>query len=184
MKYKILAIQAIITFFILSFQPVSYGTASKAFKVKINDNPISFTISPRIDNGNLILPLREVAELSGFEVMWNPELKTAVCSKSDKIIKVTKDSTYADIDGKKTTLSLPVVIIEGRIFIPADLIQKGMDMDVKLLEKEETVCFFEKKSAAISISGNNNLIVKGSNVIANITTKNEASRVARQAFCQ
>jgi hypothetical protein len=91
----------------------------------INGENILLDVSPFIQNGRTMVPLRFISESMGFEVLWNSLDKT-VLLKSDnlqKTIILTISSKIAKIIDSENNISYfsldaPAIIIGGRTMVP------------------------------------------------------------------
>ena len=59
--------------------------------VIINGQQVEFTLPPKNIGGNIMLPLRELFELFGFQVNWDKHTKSITILKKDKTI-ILKDA--------------------------------------------------------------------------------------------
>ncbi|GAE88262.1 stalk domain-containing protein [Acetivibrio straminisolvens] len=150
---------------------VQGAEASNEYNVKINGQPVQFTMAPLIDNGNLLLPLREIYEIFGFDVQWDAVNRRASCIKAGKKVLISVGSKTAQINDEILTLSAPSLIISGRIYVASEAICQGLNVNVNLKEEEKTVYFTSENGASVSVSGENNFLVAGNNVIVSVVRR-------------
>lgn len=155
----------------LSLPHARKAEASEEYNVQINGHPVKFTMAPVTIQGNLSLPLREIYEIFGFNVQWDDTAKTALCTKADKNILIKPGSETVHINRKILTLPVPATIINGRIYVTSQVICEGLDTDVNIDEEEKNIYFATKNQSNVSVSGNNNFLVAGNNVIVSVVKK-------------
>jgi hypothetical protein len=120
------------------------AAAPTEYNVKINGQPVKFTMSPFMEIGNLLLPFREIFEVFGYDVEWNGTSKTATCKKGEKKVLINVSGGITEVNGKKTTLSVPACIVKGRIYVSSEVILQGLELNVSLVEKDKTIYFTSK----------------------------------------
>ncbi len=158
---------------------ITASAASSCYNVKINGQQVGFTTSPRMEKGVLMLPVREMFDLFGFEIKWDKVARTVVCTRKDQKIILKEKSGIVQIFGKKISLDVPVKSIEGSIFVPSEVVGQGLGLNVDVVESEGTVCLQTKDGAGIIVSGDGNIVVNGDNVIATISSKYDKSEFGR-----
>lgn len=122
--------------------------ASGSISVVVDNNPVVFDTTPFIEKGQLIVPLRAIAEAAGMKVDYDDNTRSVTLTKTEKLMKIPLDSANPYIDGKThiVTLTLgsdtatadgstiqldvPARIVDGRTMVPVRFISEAMDMDV------------------------------------------------------
>ncbi len=89
--------------------------------IEINDEILNMTDSIPVKNGNLMVPLRQVAEKLGFTVGWDAATSSVSLTKGNVNVsfalgvdKYTKDSTAH-------TLNTPPTLIDSKTYVPLSL---------------------------------------------------------------
>lgn len=95
-------------------------------------------VSPIIENGRMLVPLRQVFEKMGATVAWDDGLKTATCTLNDTIVTVTLNKAEATIGNESFTLDAAPKLINGRILVPVRFIAEGLGATVTWREKTKT----------------------------------------------
>lgn len=73
-----------------------------------------------VENDNVLLPLREIAEKLGYEVKWNPSDWTVELKESDNISKIKINSTDVENKGNKTILKVAPILRNAKTYVPAE----------------------------------------------------------------
>lgn len=93
----------------------SNGAIVNGTDVKIDDD---FTVTPYVENGTTLIPLRFLAQSLGCEVEWNGETQTAVLTRGENVISVTVASDVMDVNGNAVSLGAAAAIRSDRTFVP------------------------------------------------------------------
>ncbi len=109
--------------------------------VKINGKEIDFSqygdVSPYIENGFTLIPIRAVAEALGLEAEWNNDERKVVL-KGGVEIEIPIDSEYAEVNGEKVKLDVSAHIINDRAFVPLRFVSESMGADVSWDQETKT----------------------------------------------
>lgn len=93
-------------------------TASPTPSVMIDGEEVTFDVSPMIDNGRTLVPLRAIFEKMGATVSWDDAAKTATAVKGGLTVVVTIGSTSPTINGVVKPIDVPAKIVNGRTLAP------------------------------------------------------------------
>lgn len=97
-----------------------FTIGSKTF-TRIIDTKVSteyMDVDPYITNGRTMLPIRFVAQALGYEVTFDDTTKNALFAKGDTSLVMNLKSRDFYVNGKKHTLSVDPVTVNGRIMLP------------------------------------------------------------------
>lgn len=92
--------------------------------VEIDDEKIEFDVSPMIQNGRTLVPMRKIFEELGCEVEWLADVQTIIAVKNNLIIalQIGKNKVIlTNIETNSTTvteLEVSPVIYNSRTFVP------------------------------------------------------------------
>ena len=76
-------------------------------------------VMPVIKNDRLMLPLRNIAEMIGAKVEWNPETRTAIFTNKGLVAKIQIDGNEVVLsNGKVIKMDSKPLNINGRILLP------------------------------------------------------------------
>ncbi len=106
--------------------------------VTVNGIRCEGDIDPIIENGRMLVPLRQVFEKMGAEVTWDDTTKTAVCTLGEISVRVTLNSATAQIGQNVYTLDAAPALINGRILVPVRFIAEGLGATVTWRESTKT----------------------------------------------
>ncbi|BAF60544.1 hydrolases of the alpha/beta superfamily [Pelotomaculum thermopropionicum SI] len=96
--------------------------AGTGFSVKLNGRPVVFDVSPRLEEGRFLLPMRPVLEAMRAKVSWSGETGTAVACLPGTTLAVTAGTQYARINGREYPMPVAAEIDRGRLVVPAEII--------------------------------------------------------------
>lgn len=92
--------------------------------VKINDEVITTDAIVYVKGDAFMLPIRYLAESIGMKVEWDGEKMVATATTNYKTIKVNQVSGKIHINSTQYKPSVEVETIDGRIFIPQDVVTR------------------------------------------------------------
>ncbi|ATW23576.1 stalk domain-containing protein [Candidatus Formimonas warabiya] len=87
---------------------------------------------PRIEQGRIFIPLRKIAENSGYTVLFDGEAKRVdLLDRYGKKIELTLFSKKATVNNKTVDLDVPAKMINRVTFVPLRFISESFDQVVK-----------------------------------------------------
>lgn len=86
--------------------------------IAINGKAAKTKTPPFLDQGVVYLPVRDIGELLGTLVSWNTQAKTVTMRYPELTVKLPFGSTSAAVNGRPVTLSMPLRIVDGRVYAP------------------------------------------------------------------
>jgi len=89
----------------------------------LDGEPVEMDVVPYLDEGVLMLPLRQLAELAGAEVSWDAETREIYYRDAQRQMKFTAGSDLLLVNGEEISLERPVVIEEGRSMVPLGVLE-------------------------------------------------------------
>ena len=113
-------------------------------------------ISPIINNGRTMLPLRKVAEVLGAEVIWNKDTRTAFFIRDGQTASIQIDNNKIILSsGEVIEMEAKPLNIKDRIFVSLVNVAKvfglnngnkddGKDNDIEWDNKTRTVTIYVK----------------------------------------
>ncbi len=108
-------------------------------KVVIDGEKKDFELYPTIINGRTLVPMRDIFEFFGAEVLWIEEAGRVVAQKDSVEITFTIDSDKMYIDGKEIKLDCAARIIADRTFVPLRAISEAFGYGVLWEDETRTV---------------------------------------------
>lgn len=106
--------------------------------VTVNGIRCAGDVDPVIENGRMLVPLRQVFEKMGAEVVWDDTEKTATCTLGETSVCVTLNSANAKIGNETYILDASPALINGRILVPVRFIAEGLGATVTWRENTKT----------------------------------------------
>jgi len=108
-------------------------------KVYVNDNLIGFDVQPFFYKSRTMVPIRGVFEAMGALVEWDNYTKTVEVSKGGIEVRVQLDNPVALVNGRRISMDVPAVGLNGRIFVPVRFISEALGADVDWDNNTKTV---------------------------------------------
>lgn len=111
---------------ILSMLIGNIAYAAEPIKVYIENSRLDMEVTPQIQNGRTLVPLRAIFEALGADINWDPVTRTVTGTKDNTMVTLTIDSKTAYINGTAKELDVPAVIVSGRTMVPARFIAESL----------------------------------------------------------
>lgn len=174
-------INLILIISIINLIPIVSESASlEVTNVIINGQQVEFTLPPKNIGGNIMLPLRELFELFGFQVNWDKHTKSITILKKDKTIILKDAELIATVNKNQITQKVPLKLVNGSYYASTEIFQSGLDINIKYVKEENTIYITNKELYDISVSGDNNLIIRGNTLIAGITSQSSPDKTNKK----
>lgn len=120
MRNKLSIILVVLMLFI-GMSP-AFATASTVFQVEINNEIHEFNDAPFVLEDSIFLPLREVAEETGYEVKWNEENRSIDLTRNDENLKLFIDLKDVVFNSNKESLKYAPFIKNNRTYVSIDFL--------------------------------------------------------------
>lgn len=104
-----------------------------------NGQRMYFDVSPAIDDGRTLVPLRGVFEAMGATLTWDTATQTATAVKGNMTVVITIGSLYPTINGQVQTLDVPAKIVNGRTLAPLRFAGEAFGESVAWDESTHTI---------------------------------------------
>jgi len=105
---------------VLATSTTSYAAASS--KIVVKDKQIQFDVSPIVDKGRTLVPIRALADSLGVSITWNQTSKTATIHKWSETVHLTEGKNTAYYikanQSNQMTLDVPVKLVNNRVYVP------------------------------------------------------------------
>jgi len=107
--------------------------------VSVNGDLLVFDVSPVIDQGRTLVPLRAIFEKLGAEIEWDGTTQTITATKEKKVIELQIGQKNATLNGNEVVLDVPAKIVNGRTMVPVRFVSEAMDSVVDWNNDTRTV---------------------------------------------
>lgn len=102
--------------------------------VYVNDELMELSPRARLVNGYTMIPIRQVGEAIGLDILYDPDYDSVVCSVGDKEIIFNAGSTYCTFFGEEYYTAYPTSYIDGYLYIPARPMAEAFGCTVDALD--------------------------------------------------
>lgn len=99
-------------------------------EAKINGNNATMSAPAQVIEGSTMVPLRFIGEAFGCDVQWDSSLGKAVVTLGNQTIEAPVGKDYAIINGDKTTVAVPALLINGNTYVPLRFISENLGAKV------------------------------------------------------
>ena len=131
------------------------SVAQAAPKVTLNGNQLSFDVSPTIENGRTLVPLRTIFEALGANIDWDDATNTVTANKADINVRLQIGAQTAYKNGGPVNLDVPAKIISDRTMVPLRFVSEALGADVNWDANTQTIAIV---SNGIVVSQKNDIV--------------------------
>ena len=98
--------------------------------VLYNNEILAFDVSPVIEDGRTLIPIRFLFETMGATVEWDDETHSAIVSQDGNSVTVSVDDATAYVNGEAVTLDVPARLINGKTMVPVRFLSENLGYTV------------------------------------------------------
>lgn len=160
----------LITLFFMSMMLIfqcNYGYAASKSSTSIVVDGEQIQLPARVEvmnnKGNIMVPLRVIAENLQYQVTWNQKEKTVRINNDMQFIDLTVSQKQAAVNGESYTLNAVPLISKSTVYVPLRFIGENMGMDVTWDQSQ-------KKVSLTSLSDNSTNNAEGNNSNTEVNT--------------
>lgn len=116
--------------------------AAAAPKVIVDGTTLNFDVSPRIEQGTTLVPLRGIFEALGAIVTWDGASQTVRAIKGNTQIQLQIGSTTGYRNGRAVKLAVPPKVLNGSTLVPLRFVSEALGSDVNWDAATQTIIIF------------------------------------------
>lgn len=114
--------------------PPAVPAGSQEVSVRVDGLAVAFDVSPRIVDGRVLVPFRQVAEALGASVEWVPQAKKVVArgnpGSSPIRVELVVGQRVAYVNGAERPLDVSPRIVDGRVLLPLRFFSEALGCKV------------------------------------------------------
>ena len=107
----------------------------------LNGEMLEVATEPRVGDGTMYVPIRDVATALGGKVDFEPSNGVAIVYLDDKIATLQSNDPTVDVDGEKTELQAHPWIDNGEMMVPVRFFEGPMGYGLEADAKNGIVSF-------------------------------------------
>ena len=119
------------------------ATKNNDISIILNENKLSFTQSPVIENGTTLVPMRAIFEAMGASVKWDGTTQTVTSIKDDTTISLTLNKETATVNDNSIALAVPAKLINGNTMVPLRFVGESLGAEVNWDGASKTITIKE-----------------------------------------
>lgn len=113
---------------------------SDIIKIYVNGKELKTDSYPVIKNGTTMVPMRDIFEALNSNVRWDATTKSVTATKNNKAIKLTVNSSNAEVNGKLKILNEePYINEKNATMVPLRFISESLGAEVKWNGQNKTI---------------------------------------------
>lgn len=146
--------QTLIVLLVMLLLFLSTGVIKATPIVLLDGQPLSFEVSPTIENGTTLVPMRAVFESLGATVQWDDYTQMVTADKVGTTIKITLGQPIAYKNGFPVTLQVPAKLINNRTMVPLRFVSEALGAQVNWDGFTQTITILSSPTAVSKIYPN------------------------------
>lgn len=116
-----------------------HADALQAPEVMLNGQKLTFPVGPAIIQDTAFVPLRQLFERQGAEVLWEETTRTVQAEKEDLTFTYTIGDKEAYLNNKRLSVPVPGRIVDGTTLVPLRLISEALGSRVAWNEQDRVI---------------------------------------------
>jgi len=108
----------------------AFAFAGAVEGVVINGAKVQFNPMPVMEEGRVLVPMRQIFEELGATINWEPATRTVTATKNGTEVKLTIDKSVAYVNGRQETLDVPAKIIGASTYVPLRFVGTALQAEV------------------------------------------------------
>jgi len=125
---------------LMSLALVSAMAAAQDISVTVDGKDVNFSnAGPRRQDGRVLVPLRGVFQKLGAQVDWRAAKREIYATNGTNTVDLRIGDRTAMVDGKKVTLDVPAMIVDGTTMVPIRFVSESLGADVHWNETQQLV---------------------------------------------
>jgi len=113
--------------------------ADQQITVMLDGEKLNFDVSPILENGRVMVPMRVIFEALDAWVEWDNDTGTITANNDNNTVRLTVGKRKAEINGDAVKLDVPVKVFQGRTLVPLRFVSEALGTEVEWQEKSQTV---------------------------------------------
>jgi|GEM_PF-3077078 len=110
--------------------PGSDLDSASGINIMINGRLLPTDVSPIMEQGRVLIPVRAVGEALGVNVGWNQDLQQITLTSGEENIELFIGDRFANINGVSAELDVPARTIQGRTLVPLRFVGQAFGAEV------------------------------------------------------
>ncbi|CAB3395524.1 stalk domain-containing protein [Kyrpidia spormannii] len=155
MRWKPLAVLTLAAIVGGSVPALAADTNSNPVQVIVNGGVAQWTSAPKVVDGNILLPIDEFAGQFQAVMKQYNDGQNASLSKDSHVVMLTAGSNVAQLNGKQITLPIAPLVLNGKMYVPADPIAKWLGGDVEWVAATDTLYLATQGTLRLGTGGSN-----------------------------
>ena len=116
---------------VLGMSTITLGESQPQPRIMFNGTTISLEDEVYVnEEGQIMCPLRELAEKMDYLVIWNESDRSITLSKDSEIIKLKVGESRIIVNEENMDINSKPIIKEGKTFVPVELFSNALNLIV------------------------------------------------------
>lgn len=129
-RFKVMVAVLLILTFLSSGVLAMDPQPEPPIEVLIDNKLLQLDVSPVLEQGRTLVPLRAIFEALGADVVWNSATQSVTATKGTTTLSLQLGNITAQKNGVSITLQVPAKIIGGRTMVPLRFVGEALGAGV------------------------------------------------------
>ncbi len=146
---------SVLMILVFMFSMVTVASAESKITLKIDGVEVKSTVSPIVEKGTTLVPLRIVSDSLGGLVSFDSATKQAKIETAAYTIVFTLNSKEYTVNGVKKQLAVPAKLVDSKTFIPLRVFAEAIGATVNYVPATNvaTIDYFTKMTGSLKVTG-------------------------------
>ena len=116
---------------------VTVTKTGSRYDVDIDGSPLTSDVSPRVEDGVTLVPMRVIFEALNAQVDYNADNETVTAERDGTVIRLKLGSDKAYINNEEKILAVPAKLVDNRTLVPLRFVSEALGENVDYVVKQE-----------------------------------------------
>jgi len=107
-----------------------YYAPNSSASVMLNGQPLATSIPPIVDNGNTLVPMRDIFQALGATVVWNPNDSSISAQRQSTHVWLQIGNKAARVDNRQVWLAQAPIVSNGSTLVPLRFVSEALGAQV------------------------------------------------------
>lgn len=107
-----------------------YYAPNSSASVMLNGQPLATSVPPVVDNGNTLVPMRDIFQALGATVVWNPNDSSIAAQKQSTHIWLQIGNKTARVNDRQVWLAQAPIVTNGSTLVPLRFVSEALGAQV------------------------------------------------------
>lgn len=108
-------------------------------RLMLNGRPFETRVAPVVQDGRVLVPLRDIFENLGARVNYNDFDRTITARRDGTRVQMRLGASRAQVDGRPVRLDVPALSVNGATMVPLRFVSEALGATVNFSQRRNVV---------------------------------------------